>query len=51
MPELTLFQWMVVCAGGLAALYAAAWVASRAFFDNKMQYHRRLLRQLDKESQ
>lgn len=44
-----MIEWVLTGAGGLAALYACAWVASRAFFDNKVDYNRRLLRQLEQE--
>lgn len=47
--ELTLLQWGLLLTGGLAAVYAVAWVAARAFFDNKVQYNRRLLRQLEEK--
>lgn len=40
-------EWILVGAGGFGALYVAAWVVTRAFFDNKAQYNRRLLRQLE----
>lgn len=41
--------WAVVGVLGAAVLYAASWLASRAFFDNKIWYHREMLRQLEVE--
>lgn len=44
-----MIEWILIGAAGLAALYVGAWVISRAFFDNKADYNRRLLRQLEQE--
>lgn len=42
-----LFEWAMTIVGAVMALYAAAWVVARAFFDNKAEYNRKLLRQLE----
>lgn len=34
---------------GLAIVYAAAWLVARAFFANKAEYNRRLLRELEEK--
>ncbi|MDP3937715.1 MAG: hypothetical protein Q8R92_06225 [Deltaproteobacteria bacterium] len=35
---------------GLVGLYVAVWIATRAFFDNKADYNRRLLEQLEEKA-
>jgi hypothetical protein len=45
-----IWQWALAFGGGLAGLYAASWVMSRAYFDNKEAYNKRLLRQLEEKT-
>lgn len=47
--EVDFLSWFLIGAGALCALYPAAWVVTRAFFDNKVDYHKRLLRQLEEK--
>lgn len=41
-----MIPWII---GGLAVLYAAAWLASSAYFKVKDRYQRRLVADLNKE--
>lgn len=47
---MTFWYAVAVLVGGLAALYAGAWVTSRAYFDNKLEHHKKLLRQLEEKT-
>ena len=47
--EVSLLEVFVLGLLGLAAIYVAAWLAARAFFDNKAEYNRKLLRDLERE--
>lgn len=46
-------DWISVISMGLVGfvgLYAAAWIAARAFFDNKADYNKRLFEQLEEKT-
>ena len=45
--SISILELFLIIAGGLVLLYAAAWVASRAFFNSKADYNRKLLQQLE----
>lgn len=50
MGEFNVTTGLLGAATGIAVywgFYAAAWVASRAYFANKIWYHKRLLQQLE----
>lgn len=42
-----LFEAVAFGVLGMATLYAGAWLVSRAYFSNKLQYHRDVLQHLD----
>jgi hypothetical protein len=42
--------WIAGALGVLVLSYVIPWVATRAYFDNKMDYNQRLLRQLERRS-
>lgn len=44
------FQFVLLSAAGLGLVYIAAWLASRAFFDNKADYNRKLLQTLEEKT-
>jgi len=43
---MTFFEAVTWTALGLCGVYLVAWVASRAFFHNKVEYNRKILRHL-----
>ena len=43
---MSLVSWISVGFVCFVGLYAAVWIAARAFFDNKADYNKRLLEQL-----
>ena len=42
-----IIYWVLVAGGAIAAAYVIAYIVSGAFFDRKMEYNRKLLRQLE----
>ena len=44
-------QVIVIAVAGVPAIYLSAWVASKAFFQAKYEYHKRLVNYLHKGDQ
>ena len=44
---MNVIYWALAIIFGITGLYVGAYVASGAFFDRKMEYNRKLLRQLE----